>query len=77
LLYNAYADIPGFARLATLDEIGLNDGNLSIPLYVRAGGLSEVKGEYAVSSLTQAVSDWQASSEKLSAALELLLQTLV
>ena len=32
--YKAFKDEPGFARVATLEEIRAKDGNLSIPLYV-------------------------------------------
>ena len=34
--YRAFEDQPGFARVATLAEIGAKDGNLSIPLYAGA-----------------------------------------
>jgi type I restriction-modification system DNA methylase subunit len=33
--YKAFADVPGFAKVATLAEIGANAANLSIPLYVK------------------------------------------
>ena len=33
--YKTFADVPGFAKVATLAEIGANVGNLSIPLYVK------------------------------------------
>jgi len=33
--YQAFDDEPGFARVATVEEILANDGNLSIPRYVR------------------------------------------
>lgn len=33
--YKAFADVPGFAKVATLVEIGANAANLSIPLYVK------------------------------------------
>ncbi|MBJ6750982.1 type I restriction-modification system subunit M [Geomonas anaerohicana] len=33
--YQAFQDISGFAKVATLDEITANSSNLSIPLYVR------------------------------------------
>lgn len=34
--YQAFDDEPGFARVATVEGILANDGNLSIPRYVRA-----------------------------------------
>lgn len=33
--YQAFADVPGFAKVATVAEIGINAGSLSIPLYVK------------------------------------------
>ena len=33
--YKTFADVPGFAKVATLAEIGANAANLSIPLYVK------------------------------------------
>ena len=33
--FKTFADVPGFAKVATLAEIGANAGNLSIPLYVK------------------------------------------
>jgi type I restriction enzyme M protein len=33
--YKTFVDVPGFAKVATLAEIGVNLGNLSIPLYVK------------------------------------------
>lgn len=33
--FKTFDDVPGFAKVATLAEIGTNMGNLSIPLYVR------------------------------------------
>jgi type I restriction enzyme M protein len=33
--YDRFTDEPGFATVATLAQIAANDGNLSIPLYVR------------------------------------------
>ncbi|MHB1011991.1 MAG: type I restriction-modification system subunit M [Desulfobacteria bacterium] len=36
--YQAFADEPGFAKVATIAEVLQNDGNLSIPRYVRTIG---------------------------------------
>ncbi len=33
--YRAFADEPGFAKVATIEEVLAKDGNLSIPRYVR------------------------------------------
>jgi type I restriction enzyme M protein len=74
--YHAFADIPGSALAATLDDIRLNDGNLSIPLYVRGRGMREEQGAYAADGLKAAVLAWEESSERLNAALDKLLQRL-
>jgi type I restriction system adenine methylase HsdM len=39
--YEAYADEPGLAAVATLDDIAANGYNLSIPLYVEPAGTGE------------------------------------
>ena len=54
--YRAFADEPGFASVATIEEILVNEGNLSIPRYVRPvvevtggnpdGDLRSVWGEF-------------------------------
>src|SRR5690349_6975281 len=38
--YHAFQDIQGFANVATLYEIRANEGNLSVPLYVRRNNFS-------------------------------------
>ena len=45
--YHAFKDVEGFAKVASLADIRVNDGNLSIPLYVRGKTINEEKGEYA------------------------------
>jgi type I restriction enzyme M protein len=75
--YHAFADVDGFAKVATLDEIRANDGNLSIPLYVRGKAVGEEKGDYsAVDGLKSAVKDWEESSDTLNEAISGLLKTL-
>ena len=74
--YHAFADIPSFAKVALLAEIRTNDGNLSIPLYVRGKAVSEVKGEYAVDGLKNAVIAWEESSVQLQATVDDLLKML-
>jgi type I restriction enzyme M protein len=71
--YHAFAGVDGFAKVATLDEIRANEGNLSIPLYVRGRGVAESKGEYAVDGLRGAVQAWEASSERLNGTIVKLL----
>jgi len=74
--YHAFAVVPGFAYVATLAEIRANDGNLSIPLYVRGRTVSEGKGAYAADGLKEAVRAWEESSVELQATLERLLTAL-
>jgi len=42
--YNAFADEPGLARVATTEEVLEKDGNLSIPRYVRPTGNANGNG---------------------------------
>lgn len=48
--------------MASLADIRANDGNLSIPLYVRGKGVSDEKGEYAADGLKAAIQAWNKSS---------------
>jgi type I restriction enzyme M protein len=50
--YKAFSDIPGFAKVATIEEILDKDANLSIPRYVRPavngdGGGQDLKHAWA------------------------------
>lgn len=74
--YHAFADVDGFAQVATLDEIRAHEGNLSIPLYVRGKGVGDEKGDYATDGLKAAVQAWNASSNKLHETIGGLLKTL-
>ena len=74
--YHAFADMPGFSRSATQDEIHANSGNLSIPLYVRGKAVSDLKGEYATDGLRSSVRDWEESSNRLNVAVDQLLTML-
>jgi type I restriction enzyme M protein len=67
--YREFVDIPGFARVATLQEIRANDANLSIPLYVSAHGAS-VDGTADSVSLEAALADWEGSSREAREAVE-------
>ena len=42
--YQAFADDPGFAKVATISEVLQKDGKLSIPRYVRPIGNGATKG---------------------------------
>jgi type I restriction enzyme M protein len=74
--YRAFKDIEGFAKVASLADIHANDGNLSIPLYVRERMVSDEKGEYATSGSREAVRAWEESSIQLKSTVDDLLKTL-
>ncbi|WP_313489124.1 type I restriction-modification system subunit M [Stutzerimonas nitrititolerans] len=56
--WQAFADEPGFARVATLDDLAGNGFNLSIPLYVKRQSGSASAGQPA-QSLQEAWASWQ------------------
>jgi type I restriction enzyme M protein len=72
--YHAFKDVDGFAKVASLADIRANDGNLSIPLYVRGKAVGDEKGEYAADGLKEAVKVWKDSSNQLSKTVDDLLQ---
>jgi len=75
--YRAFKEIPGFTRVATLDEIRQHGGNLSIPLYV-APAKSEVGEErlqYVSNGLPKAIEVWLMSSNRVREALRGLLES--
>lgn len=74
--YHDFKDIEGFAKVASLDDIRVNDGNLSIPLYVRGRAVSEEQGEYATNGLSEAVDAWKESANSLNRSLNALLERL-
>ena len=57
--YRAWENQPGFAQIATLDEIARQDYSLSIPLYVRRG-VREAQDEYAAGEKGDLRGLWQA-----------------
>ena len=67
---HAFKDIEGFAKVASLEDIRANHGNLSIPLYVRGQIVSDEKGEYSTHELREAVRAWEESSIKLQSAMD-------
>ena len=73
--YKAFKDEPGFARLATLEEIRAKEGNLSIPLYVppQATETREERASYEANGLPDAISAWLESSQQVREALDRLL----
>jgi type I restriction enzyme M protein len=64
--YRAYKDVPGAARVVTLDEIAANDHNLNIPRYV------EPKSEQLVLTVDEAMKRLRMSAEAAFAAEERL-----
>lgn len=73
--YKAFKEVPGFTRVATLDDIRAKDGNLSIPLYVtpQATETHEERADYAANGLPDAISAWLESSQRVRVALNDLL----
>jgi type I restriction-modification system DNA methylase subunit len=73
--YERFADEPGFARVATREEVRAKDGNLSIPLYVSAQEkvAREPGAEYQVDALPAALEAWLESVVRTRAALRALL----
>jgi len=76
--YRQLKDQPGFACVATLEEVLAKDGNLSLPLYVRAESDNGPKNTQAVNdgNLGQAIITWQESSRQLRMSMERLFKTL-
>jgi type I restriction enzyme M protein len=72
-----FADVPGFAKVATLAEIGANAANLSIPLYVKrlAGAIATDSNGDAV-SLRSAWAQWQNDGRAFWQQMDALLETL-
>lgn len=72
--YERYADEPGFARVAGIDDIAANNYSLSIPLYVKK---EAAEGEADSRSVQECYDDWRSyadlmklSYEKLNTMLE-------
>ncbi len=74
--YHAFKDVEGFAKVASLADIRANDGNLSIPLYVRGKVVGEGSAEYVADGLKKVVKDWEESSVELQTKIGDLLKTL-
>jgi type I restriction enzyme M protein len=74
--YHDFKDVEGSAKVASLPDIRTNDGNLSIPLYVRGKAVGEGKAEYAADGLKKAVKVWEVSSTNLNQSIEELLNSL-
>jgi type I restriction enzyme M protein len=75
--FHAFADEPGFARVATLSEIGGNAGNLSIPLYVkRIATTPTTDSNGDAVSLRSAWSQWQTEGRAFWQQMDALVETL-
>ncbi len=75
--YKTFADVPGFAKVATLAEIGANAANLSIPLYVKriAAAIATDSNCDAV-SLRSAWDQWQTDGSAFWQQMDALVATL-
>ena len=77
--FKAFADAPGFARVATLAELHKNAGNLSIPLYVKrpsASAAAAAAGGDQPASLAEAWDAWQESGRAFWQQMDALVETL-
>jgi type I restriction enzyme M protein len=76
--YRDFRDEPGFARVATVEEIRAKDGNLSIPLYVANGSsgveVREASASCGTDRLADALKDWLESSNRVREALGAILE---
>ncbi|MFN3335198.1 MAG: N-6 DNA methylase, partial [Caldilinea sp.] len=71
--YKTFTDVPGFAKVATLAEIGANAGNLSIPLYVKRIA-ADSNGDAV--SLRSAWAQWQTDGRAFWQQMDALVETL-
>lgn len=62
--YAAYADVEGFAAVATLEAIAANDYSLSIPLYVKRKAAGTAEGDGQPATLQEAWQAWEASGQE-------------
>lgn len=75
--YKTFADVPGFAKVATLTEIGANAGNLSIPLYVKHIAAAVATGSNGDTvSLRSAWDQWQTDGRAFWQQMDALVETL-
>lgn len=72
--YRDFESIEGFSRVATIDDIRANEGNLSIPLYVRPKGNGGRPGDGK--TLEKVLAEWQQSSAELRKSMETLFATM-
>jgi type I restriction enzyme M protein len=76
-IYKAFADEPGFAKVATLAEIAANMGNLSIPLYVkRVTAAPDTQADGQAVTLRSAWGQWQSEGRAFWQQMDALVETL-
>lgn len=75
--FKAFKTVDGFAAVATLDQIGAHDGNLSIPLYVkRLTATANENGKAEPVSLRAAWEKWQSDGRDFWIRMDALTETL-
>jgi type I restriction enzyme M protein len=75
--FRTFSDVPGFAKVASLSEIGVNAGNLSIPLYVkRIAAESATDSQGDAISPSSAWSQWQNDGRAFWLQMDALVETL-
>jgi len=73
--YEAFADVAGFAKVASVAEIIANAGNLSIPLYVKkAAAITEGAGQPVTLQATW--EKWQSDGREFWQQMDALVETL-
>lgn len=73
--YKNFADVPGFAKVATLAEIGTTASSLSIPLYVRRNATA-IDSDSKALSLRTAWDQWQTDGRTFWLEMDALVETL-
>ena len=77
--YERFENEPGFARVASREEIRAKDGNLSIPLYVTPApslAVGEERTTYRTEGLQHALDGWLASRQTVAESLRAILPDL-
>jgi len=73
--FEAFVDEPGFAKIATIEEIAANGSNLSIPLYVRRADSATNQGSNG-KSLASLWEQWQTEGHGFWTQMDALVETL-
>lgn len=75
--YKTFADVPGFAKVATLTEIGVTAGNLSIPLYVKQAKVATIMDSNGhPKTMARALEMWTSERHALWSQITTFLETL-